>query len=196
MRRSKSRVTQAGVTRRHFLLSGCLAVASLAEVAQATLPPSAPKRAKIVLIENFSTAGASQGTAEVERLVKSEDDWRKLLTRASYEVTRHAGTEPAFSGEYAANHADGLYRCICCDTALFDSRTKFESGTGWPSFYQPISRHNVTESADNSYGLQRTAVSCSRCDSHLGHVFDDGPRPTGLRYCMNSLSLKFYPRRA
>src|SRR6185437_14550104 len=119
---------------------------------------------------------ASQGTTQVERIVKSEDDWRKSLPRASYEVTRHAGTEPAFSGQYATNHADGLYRCLCCDTALFDSRTKFESGTGWPSFYQPISRHNVIESADHSYGLQRTAVDCSRCDAHLGHVFDDGPR--------------------
>lgn len=182
------------ITRRLFVVGGALSIATAAEVAEATL--SAPKRSASVLIENFSAAGASQGTAQVERVVKSEDDWRKLLSRASYQVTRHAGTEPAFSGEYAANHADGLYRCICCDTALFDSRTKFESGTGWPSFYQPISRHNVIESADNSYGLQRTAVSCSRCDAHLGHVFDDGPRPTGLRYCMNSVSLKFYPRRA
>jgi methionine-R-sulfoxide reductase len=97
-------------------------------------------------------------------------------------------------GEYASNHADGLYRCSCCDTALYDSRTKYESGTGWPSFWQPISSLNVVKSNDLSFFIQRDAISCRRCDAHLGHVFDDGPRPTGLRYCMNSVSLHFAPR--
>ncbi|MEJ1962041.1 MAG: peptide-methionine (R)-S-oxide reductase MsrB [Gammaproteobacteria bacterium] len=173
------------------LFSGFSIVAAGRAIA-ATL--SGPKPGPTVTIENFSAAGVSQGTAEVARVTKTDEEWRKQLSALAYSVTRHEDTERPFSGEYDHNKADGLYRCICCDTALFDSRTKFDSGTGWPSFWQPISRTNVLEKTDSAFGMSRTAVACRRCDAHLGHVFPDGPRPTGLRYCMNSVSLKFAKR--
>jgi peptide-methionine (R)-S-oxide reductase len=147
-----------------------------------------------VTIEAFSAAGRSEGTMRVAKVVKTDAEWHAELSPLAFQVTRQAGTEYPFSGEYDKLHADGLYRCVCCDTPLFDSRTKFDSGTGWPSFYQPISRHNVGQAKDLSLGMLREAVACERCDAHLGHVFDDGPRPTGLRYCMNSVSLHFVAR--
>ena len=124
----------------------------------------------------------------------SNDELKQKLTPEQFQVTRQAGTEFPGSGKYANNHADGLYHCICCDTVLFDSKTKFESGTGWPSFYKPVAKENVTTHSDTSAGMQRDEVACSRCDAHLGHVFDDGPPPTHLRYCMNSASLNFVAR--
>ncbi len=147
-----------------------------------------------VSIENFSPAGKSLGVEKVPTVVKSDAEWRAQLSPAAFNVAREEGTERAFSGEYDHYPADGIYHCVCCDTALYDSKAKFDSGTGWPSFWQAISPHNIAKRSDGSFGMQRDAISCRRCSAHLGHVFDDGPRPTGLRYCMNSVALHFVAR--
>jgi peptide-methionine (R)-S-oxide reductase len=185
----------APISRRALLgVAVSLGALTAARLAGASPPPSGPAPSGSVTIENFSANGRSAGTATVPRVVKTEAEWRAQLSPLAFDVTRHEATERPFSGALDANHADGLYSCVCCSTALFDSRTKFDSGTGWPSFYQPLSRLNVVESSDRTLGMVRTAVSCKRCAAHLGHVFDDGPRPTGLRYCMNSVALTFAAR--
>jgi peptide-methionine (R)-S-oxide reductase len=184
------------VGRRAFFVASGAALAGLVlwdyqrdEVFRAEAAPKGPP--KQVTIVEFTDAGERTGVISVPMIQKSEQEWKKQLSSASFEIARQAGTEIPGSGALLNVHDKGVFRCICCDTASFSSETKFESGTGWPSFWAPIAKENIVETTDLSFGMARTAVSCRRCDAHLGHVFDDGPNPTGLRYCMNSVAFRF-----
>jgi peptide-methionine (R)-S-oxide reductase len=195
------RTSAQPVDRRSFFLAAGALLSSTActDAHSADSTPSAdakrgdPVRVRLV---DFADSGRRIGIVTTEKVIKSDEEWRRQLTLEQFAVTRKKGTEPAFTGKYYKLHDAGIYRCVCCGNALFSSDTKFESGTGWPSFSAPIAKENVAEETDTNFGMMRTEALCGKCDAHLGHVFPDGPQPTGLRYCMNSASLQFVKHEA
>src|SRR5215470_2241523 len=188
-------------SRRAFIFGGAASVSAavffsvnkLASYALAEPPEQESAQSQVTVIE-FDDEGRRLRAVTREKIRKTRDEWKKQLSLDSYRVTRLAGTEAPESGDLTHEHRAGIFRCICCENALFASRAKFESGTGWPSFWEPMAAENLYEKMDTSFGTVRREVRCTLCDAHLGHVFSDGPDPTGLRYCMNSVALRFCAR--
>jgi peptide-methionine (R)-S-oxide reductase len=178
--------------RREFLAALAISAAAGAAWAPRLFGAALSRRSREdLLIVEFDGNGTRTGASRVPKIVKTDAEWRKQLSPLAYDVTRHAGTERSFTGAYWDLHQAGIFRCVCCDTALFSSAHKFDSGTGWPSFFKPIAAENVVGPRAQSPGADPTEVTCHRCDAHLGDIYNDGPRPTGLRYCIDSIALRF-----
>ena len=177
-----------------FAVTGAGAAVWLGAPSLKAVSADAAANAGPVTVIAFSDLGKPTGPVQVPKVRRTDEQWKQQLTSDQFLVTRRMGTERPYSGEYAESTGVGLYRCVCCNNALFSSVTKFESGTGWPSFWAPVAKENIRNTEDRSLGETRTEVACTQCDAHLGHVFDDGPQPTGLRYCMNSVALRFVKR--